>query len=191
MKDKTVTYDDVIDLSVEQRELITTLAKSRTAKEWYQSESGVKIPLEDSQKEIVIANKNTLIEAKDERRLIDEQIIVFTQHSRDRIALRVDKTDPTVAPSLDSIILIVKLIIESEELDDMAEWKGKKNLVYTLLHKEYDERFKISISFEKIGTDYIKVITVSNEHIKELSTRLSAIPKVRESLDKMRASLDF
>lgn len=189
MKDQDIEFMDVIDLSVEQQELIINDSSYRTMEEWRNEETGIKIPLENWQQDAVLAHKNLLVEAKEERALLKDRTIIFTKHSKDRVALRVEKVQVGRPPKLESLLLVIRLVIESNVVDKQAEWKGHKNLVYTLLHTGLGERFKISISFETIGTENIKVITVSNEHINELTAKLIEQDNIRESLEQLKKRL--
>jgi hypothetical protein len=103
--------------------------------------------------------------------------------------MRLDKVDPARPPRTESILLIIRLVIESDIVDDTAEWKGHQNLVYTLIHNRYNEKFKISVSFEVIDNKQIKVITVSNEHIDELTEKIGNHPEIRRELEVLKEQL--
>lgn len=96
--------------------------------------------------------------------------------------VRVDKLPKGTLPTFDSILLVIQLVIESDIVDHQAEWKGFTNLTYTLIHTGYGEKFKISVSFEMVDREHIKVITVTNEHISELTTSLMDTPEIRNKL---------
>lgn len=189
LRDQILIFEDIIDLSKEQQDHIVKAAQKRTMSEWRNLEEGIKIPLEHWQREEVLAHKNMLVENKDEEKLLQEETIIFTRHAKARLAMRVDKVDPSRPPKPESLLLIIKLVIESDVVDEDAEWKGHANLVYTLIHNEYRERFRISISFEKIYDENIKVITVSNQHIDELTKKLGDKPEIRAELEALMQRL--
>jgi len=121
--------------------------------------------------------------------LIKEDTIVFTPHARERIAVRVDKVSKDTPPSVESVLLVIQLVIDSDKVDDNAEWKGFTNLTYTLCHTEYDERFKVTVSFEMIDRERIRVITVSNDHILELTNSLMDNPEIMRKLQEFKKKL--
>jgi hypothetical protein len=182
MKNKKITFEDIIDLTDEQQETIKEYAKNFNSKEILDSESGVKIELENYQREIVLAQKNSLLGVKDETALLTKGTITFTKHAKARIAVRVCKFDTQQEPSLDSILLIIRLVIDSEVVDKSAEWKGRNNLVFTLIHSYLHEEFKVSVSFENRGSEILKVITVTNDHIDQLYTKLLDNHEMMEKL---------
>lgn len=77
----------------------------------------------------------------------------------------------------------------SDIVDHQAAWKGFANLAYTLIHTGYGEKFKISVSFEMVDREHIKVITVTNEHISELTTSLMDTPEIRNKLRVFKREL--
>ncbi|KAA0547420.1 hypothetical protein FZW96_11195 [Bacillus sp. BGMRC 2118] len=189
-KDRVITIDDIIDLNTEQLDKISSFASQFNAQEIIDLESGVKISLQKWQREIVLAHKNSLLENQDERALLKEGTVTFTKHARARVAVRVDKmSSESIPPSLDSVLLVVRLVIDSEIVDEDAEWKGKSNLVYTLLHTYLKEEFKVSVSFERFGNETIKVITVCNDHIGKLTQKLSQDTKIRQQLEDFKARI--
>ena|GEM_PF-2822757 len=121
--------------------------------------------------------------------MIKEDTIVFTPHARERIAVRVDKVSKDTPPSVESVLLVIQLVIDSDKVDDNAEWKGFTNLTYTLCHTEYDERFKVTVSFEMIDRERIRVITVSNDHILELTNSLMDNPEIMRKLQEFKKKL--
>jgi hypothetical protein len=190
MKDQKINFEDIIDLSEDQVDLIVKAAPGRSMSEWITLEKGcVKIPLEKWQQKTVLAHKGMLVENKDEAKLLKDETVIFTKHAKSRVALRVEKVDRNRPPKPESLLLIIKLVIESEVVDDEAEWKGHTNLVYTLIHEGYGERFKISVTFEKVDDEHMKVITVSNEHIDELTEKIGNLPEIRKGLEELKKRL--
>lgn len=185
MKDQKVGFQDIIELSEEQQAIIVSSAPQKTMAEWRKNQIGVKIPLNEHQQQLVLKYKNDLISGRDERTLLKDKTIIFSDHSQQRIAMRVEGVDPSRPPKVESILLVIELLMESDVVDNVAEWKGHKNLIYTLIHNKYDERFRVCVTFEKIGTKHMKVITVSNQHIDQLVASLGEIPSVQEALAKM------
>lgn len=152
-------------------------------------EKGIKIPISDEQRTQVIAFKNGLVDGKDKRDLIKDDTIVFTQHARERIAVRVSKVSKDAPPSVESILLVVQLVIDSDVVEKEAEWKGFTNLTYTLYHSKYDELFKVTVSFDTINHEKIRVITVSNDHIHKLTTSLADNPEMAMKLEEFKKRL--
>lgn len=189
MKDRTLVFEDVIDLTEAQRRHIVSSAALRTPLEWRNQKSGLKIQLQKHQRQRVLAYKNSLVGGHDERSVLREQIIIFTTHAKERIALRVDRVDPRRPPKLESLLFVIKLIIESDAVLEKAEWKGNRNLVYTLYHKGYGETYKVSMSFETIGKQHMKVITVSNESVDRLTAAIQDHPHLQAELAEMKRRL--
>lgn len=189
MKDQKVVFRDVINLFEDQRKIIVSSAPLRTMAEWRKCQTGLKIPLNEPQRERILQHKNGLVSNKDEHTLLKDRTIVFSDHSRRRIAMRVEGVDSNRPPKLDSILLVIKLVMESDVVDDEAEWKGHQSLVYTLIHKAYGERFKVCVTFEMIRNEHMKVITISNEHIDQLVTSLSEFPVIQQALTEMKCRI--
>ncbi|QQE74990.1 hypothetical protein KDJ56_03320 [Brevibacillus composti] len=187
--DQIISFQDIIELTDEQRAIILEVSKNKTFEQWIDIESGVKIPLHPEQRETVLRLKNGLVAAKDKRELVKGDTIIFTRHARERIAVRVDKFSKEAPPTFESILLVVQLVIESDFVDDHAEWKGYPKLAYTLVHTGYGEKFKITVSFEMVDQEHIKVITVSNEHISELTASLMELPEISDKLREFKRSL--
>ncbi|MCD1258170.1 hypothetical protein B5M42_004865 [Paenibacillus athensensis] len=189
LADRVIEFQDIIELNAKQQNYIHQVSSNRTQSEWIALDKGIKIPLDSSQQTEIISLKNSLVAGKDRRDLIRDDTIVFTQHARERIAVRVDKATESTPPSVDSVLLVIQLVIDSDRVDAHAEWKGFTNLTYTLYHTEYDERFKITVSFEMINRERIRVITVSNEHIVELTKSLRDNPEMMEKLQEFKKKL--
>lgn len=189
LRDQTIRFRDIIHLTDEQRATILEYSKEKSLHQWIESDTGIKITLNNDQKDTVLLQKNALIASRDERALLKDKTIIISQHASARIAVRIDKFSQGSPPSLDSILLVVQLVIESDIVDDKAEWKGYENLAYTLFHTGYGERFKITVSFEMIDHEHVKVITVSNEHISELTTSLMDLPEIGDKLQELKRRL--
>lgn len=189
MRNKTIEFDDIIDLNSDQLNTITEYAINLTDKEILSSESGVKITLEQYQQQIVLAHKNSLVQNKDEKALLGEGTITFTKHARSRISVRVCDLGSDEPPTLDSILLVARLVIDSKVVDEKAEWKGRTNLVFTLIHEYINEKFKVSISFENKNNENIKVITVSNEHVAQLYNKVCDNPDIMAQLEEFKRKI--
>lgn len=187
--DQVIKFRDIITLSDTQRVLITDVSFTKTFEEWVLTKTGVKIPLEEKQMTKIINQKNLLISSKSERALLKNRTIIFSKHALSRIALRVDGLTMDDQPSLDSMLLIITLVIESNIVDKYAEWKGFENLAYTLIHSRLKEKFKITVSFEVIDNDLLRVITISNEHIQKLTVTLMESPEISQKLAELKKKL--
>ena len=187
--DQTIHFQDIIELTDAQRAIILEVSKDKSFEQWIALDTGLKIRLTSEQREAIMRLKNDLVASKDKRELLKGNTIVFTRHARERIAVRVDKLPKEAPPTFDSILLVIQLVIESDVVDGQAEWKGYPNLAYTLMHTGYEEKFKITVSFEMIDHEHIKVITVSNEHISELATSLMELPEIGDKLKEFKRRL--
>ncbi|WP_149096119.1 hypothetical protein [Paenibacillus terrae] len=184
LRDQTIHFLDIVNLTDAQQTVILEASPSKTFEEWMMLDKGLKIQLTIEQRETVLRLKNGLVASKDNRELVKGDIIIFSRYARERIAVRVDKLPKEAPPTFDSILLVIQLVIESDIVDHQAEWKGFTNLAYTLIHAGYGEKFKITVSFEMVDREHIKVITVTNEHISKLTTSLMDLPEIG---DKLRA----
>lgn len=189
LADRSIQFEDIIELNSEQQNNIHELSLKRTQSEWIALEKGIKIHMSHEQRTQVIAFKNGLIAGKNNRDLIKDDTIVFTQHAKERIAVRVSKMSKEAPPSAESILLVIQLVIDSDVVEKEAEWKGFTNLTYTLYHTEYDERFKVTVSFDTFNDEKIRVITVSNDHIHELTASIADNPEMAMKLDEFKRQL--
>lgn len=187
--DQIIHFKDIVNLTDAQQSIILEASPSKTFEEWMMLDKGLKIQLTIEQRDTVLKLKNGLVASKDSRELVKGDIIIFSRHARERIAVRVDKLPKGTPPTFDSILLVIQLVIESDIVDHQAEWKGFANLAYTLIHTGYGEKFKISVSFEMVDREHIKVITVTNEHISELTTSLMDTPEIRNKLRVFKREL--
>lgn len=121
LKDKSIYFQDIFDLLDEQKEIILKESFKKTFVEWNDLETGLKNPLENWQQTIVLAQKNNLIENKDEKVLMKERTIIFSKHAKRRIAVRIENIDPDNIPKPESLLLIIKLVIESNEVSKKGE----------------------------------------------------------------------
>lgn len=189
LADRKIIFQDIIELSEEQQKYILEVSDSKTQDEWFSLDTGIKIPIDPEQQAEIIEFKNGLVSDKDSRDLIKNDTIIFTRHARERIAVRVDKVSKVAPPSVNSILLVIQLVIDSDAVDEQAEWKGYTNLAYTLCHTEYDERFKVTVSFEILDQERIRVITVSNDHIHDLTSSLMDNPVIMSKLQEFKNRL--
>lgn len=189
LADRNIIFQDIIELSTEQQKYILEVSGKRTQCEWLSLDKGIKIPIDSKQQAEIITLKNGLVSGKDKLKLIKDNTIVFTQHARERIAVRVDRVSKDAPPSVESILLVIQLVIDSDVVGEEAEWKGYTNLAYTLYHTEYDERFKVTVSFEMLDQERIRVITVSNDHIHELTSSLMDKPEIKSKLQEFKKKL--
>ncbi|THF80827.1 hypothetical protein [Cohnella fermenti] len=165
LADCMIEFEDVIQLSVEQQNLIHDVSQTRTQSDWFALEKGLKIPVDSAQQLEIITLKNGLVSGKDKRDLMKSDTIMFTRHSRERIAVRVNHVSKHGPPSIESL------------------------LTYTLYHSIYNERFKVAVSFEMMDQERIRVITVSNDHIQELTTSLMDEPEIKRKLEEFKKRL--
>lgn len=189
LKDESFQFNDIIELNETQKQLIHNISSTKTYLEWQEEKTGIKVPLLESQKKTIFEQKNAIVSNKDESAIEKDGTIVFSKHARERIAVRVDKLNAGAPPTRDSLLLIIVLVMQSELVDNNGEWKGFTNLSYTLIHRHLNEEFKITVSFEIINGNHLKVITISNDHIDKLSIKLIQNPEIIEKLNELRKRL--
>lgn len=188
-KNGNIVFLDVIALNEDQQIHLSSSCTQCTLQEWRVRETGIKIALTFNQRNLILQYKNNLLCCKNEKAILGEGLIIFTVHSQERMAIRIDNRDKSKPPKPETVLLVVKLVSESQDVDEEAEWKGYHNLAYTLIHQVIRVTFKVTISFETIGNSHIKVITVSNDHIDDLMISLGELPNVKSELARLKKEL--
>ncbi|MEI3609689.1 hypothetical protein [Pseudogracilibacillus sp. SO10305] len=81
---------------------------------------GLKIDLNDEQKEVIIIAKDDTLLGKDRVELINQGIVKFTRHSVERLIQRFKGN------LSDLYLLVIEMIQKSTVVDDKAEWRQMK-----------------------------------------------------------------
>jgi hypothetical protein len=184
--------DDIINFNTDQVNHITESVSQFTKQQLMAEKYGIEIKpeLTEEQKAHILTEKERIVGTLSSKTLKDRSIARFGKHSLQRIFERVGSDTES---TLISIIDKVKLTNTVQK----GQFKGFPQLSYTLRILGDPDRYKISLSFEKVksGDRIIKVVTVSNVQtsaLSELGQRHSEQrievkdPKVAAMLEKIR-----
>ncbi|ESU31835.1 hypothetical protein G3A_14520 [Bacillus sp. 17376] len=144
---------------------------------------------EDLQKPTILEEKERIVGSLSSRTLHEKRLVRQGKHSLKRILERVGS---------DSITTVIGIIDKVKLTNNVqkGQFKGYPQLSYTLRIEGDPDRYKISISFEKVksGNRIIKVVTVSNVQSSEISRpgqrrseqRLGNDPRLEEMWKKIK-----
>ncbi|MBU7317777.1 hypothetical protein [Paenibacillus oleatilyticus] len=182
LRDTEIVFDDIVELTDEQLQLIISTAKSKTEKQWLNPDTrGIKIRLSPEQKASVLGYKNQLVNGHTPQTLIDHQLLRFTDHGLKRIAARIDRD---AFPSERALLGIADIVIQSQKIENDAEWRGYGCLSYNLNGEYNGKTCTVSIVFD----GPILVITVITDEPNPTTYTMSALlpADTMEKLEIMR-----
>lgn len=155
-----IKFDDVIELNSEQKSAILIYARKYSRFYIVNLKEGLKVELTLDQQAKVLIEKNNIVQNKTAIELYQSNVIDFTEHSIDRIIKRFS------GDLSRCYLFVINMVKVSNDVSNNAEWKGRSNLTYLLIHTEEKIENKVVISFLK-GRNKIKIITAMNDSVVE------------------------
>lgn len=184
LRDKEIVFEDIINITEEQTQLILTEAKKKTEKQWLNPDTkGIKVRLSLEQKADVLKYKNQIVDSHTAETLIQDRRLRFTDHGLKRIATRIDRDN---FPSEKSLLGVADVIIHSQDVETDAEWRGYGRLSYNFNGEYEGKACKVTVVFD----GPILVITViTDETTPAMYTMSTILPAdVMAKLATMRNS---
>lgn len=176
-------FDDVIELNAEQKSTILSNARKYNQIYIVNLKEGFKVELTLDQQAKVLKEKNNITQDKTATQLYQNNVIEFTEHSIERIIKRY-KGDLSRC-----YLFVIDMVKDSNDVSNIAEWKGRSNLTYLFLHLEERVEYKVVVSFIK-GRDKMRMITAMNESdIDSMDFRISEDNDMNEKLLNLREQL--
>ncbi|HEY0827267.1 MAG TPA: hypothetical protein VGE40_04170 [Bacilli bacterium] len=165
LRNKSIIFDDIIELENDQILSITNVSSLETERQWFNAEpnEAVKILLTKTQKQKVLSEKQKITEGHTVHSLMSAKLIRLTDHAAKRIATRIDGRDPDSAPSVSSILGIIDIILNSEEVETEARWKGHSTLSYSFRGECSGKKCGVSLAFQS-GIMIITITTDADEN---------------------------
>lgn len=150
LKDKIIELEDLNQLTEKQLKIIRAVSKTKTMAEWKDPNNKfpVKLKLSDNQIKHVLATKDYIVAEKRAVDLLDSELIELSPHAERRAASRIEGKDPDSKISIQTMIDIANLIINSNDIIG-AEWKGYRQLSYNLKGTINKKEIILSVSFSK------------------------------------------
>lgn len=136
-KDKKTGYlnENIIKFTENQITKIQKAASEKTQIEWKKGASGIKIQLENEQKNDLLKYKNEFFDGVSALEAIEEDDVIFKIHATQRIDSRfgeiIDLTDVYLDPDIQKKgIEVVQYLIDSSEVGNTFEWKGYEDVTF-------------------------------------------------------------
>lgn len=169
LRDTEIVFEDIVELTEEQLQLILSKAKYKTEKQWLNPDTkGVKIRLSPEQKTAVLDYKNQMVNGHTAETLLGHRLLRFTDHGLKRIAARIDRD---AFPSERALLGMANVVIQSQDVENDAEWRGYGSLSYNL-NGEYDGKAcTVSVVFD----GPMLVITVITDEPTPTTYTMSAL----------------
>lgn len=174
-----IKFDDVIELNPEQKSAVLIYARKYKRVYIVNLKEGLKVELTLDQQAQVLMEKNNIVQSKSSVELHQSNVIEFTEHSIDRIIKRF-KGDLSRC-----YLFVIDMVKDSNEVSNFAEWKGRRNLTYLLLHIEDRVENKVVISFIK-DRNKVRIVTAMNDSVVD-----SMDYRISENNDMTQKLLDF
>lgn len=163
-----MTITDIICFEQYQIEQIREIASKTTRKQLRDvTKNGHDIKrLTLKQKEVVLKEKNNLVSVGTSKFLFDNDLVLFSGHSLDRVELREGETNEA------KFIEIIDRLKRTNSIHK-AQWKAHPQLSFTFIEVRDPDRYRIPIAFERVGINgrIMTVMTVSKTN-SEKSERM-------------------
>lgn len=178
-----IIFEDIIVLTSEQRFELLSYAELYSQVEIKGFKTGLKVELTVSQKNNILTTKDEILQEKDPKEIFKEKLVKFTVHSVERMIQRYQGDLTNIYFS------IIEMIQQSDEISNLAEWKGYKSLTYTFLHSNNNILNRVAAVFIK-NNHRLQVITAMNDQVtNDMDFRISEDSKLADDLLKLRNKL--
>lgn len=127
-------------------------AKTKTMQEWLdiKNRNSAKIKLTNQQIGNVLNTKHYITYGLSASAIYNRNLIFFTEHCQQRIMEYIERRDPkTNTPKLASLMKVIELFKNSDELSNLAGWKGYPELSYNFIGNIDNSKYYLTTSFKK------------------------------------------